>query len=131
MLRHFKALLYKGLTLRGFITAEHPELFPAGTEALIEGVRSGRIRWRETVTDGLERAPAAYLAMLRGEGLGKRLVAPTISGSEGGQNAARPPVQYGRVADAGAEGYGRSFVPDIHGDGLARKHRTRETGLES
>lgn len=73
-LRNFKALLYKGLTLRGFITAEHSELFPAATRELAAAVRTGELVWRETITDGLEAAPSAYLAMLAGQGIGKRLV---------------------------------------------------------
>jgi NADPH-dependent curcumin reductase CurA len=37
-------------------------------------VAAGRLRYRETVAEGLERAPRAFLGMLRGENLGKQLV---------------------------------------------------------
>jgi NADPH-dependent curcumin reductase CurA len=73
-LRNFKALLYRGLTLRGFITAEHPHLFAAARAELRDGVASGSIAHRESITDGLEHAPAAYLEMLTGRGIGKRLI---------------------------------------------------------
>lgn len=73
-LSNFKALLYRGLTLRGFITAEHPHLFAPALAELREGVERGRIKHSETIVDGLENAPAAYLDMLKGTGIGKRLV---------------------------------------------------------
>lgn len=73
-LTHFKALLYRSLTLRGFITAEHPLLFAPALAELREGVASGRIAHTESITNGLEHAPAAYLEMLKGQGIGKRLI---------------------------------------------------------
>lgn len=73
-LTNFKALLYRGLTLRGFITAEHPHFFAPALAELRDGVASGRIVHTESITDGLEHAPAAYLDMLKGTGIGKRLI---------------------------------------------------------
>ena len=73
-LRHFKQLLYAALTLRGFITAEHPELHAPALEALRQGVASGTLLYDETLIDGLENAPAAYLDMLGGGGVGKRII---------------------------------------------------------
>ena len=75
-LTHFKALLYRGLSLRGFITAEHPHLFPTSLAELREGVGNGRTVHSEAIIDGLENAPAAYLGMLSGRGIGKRLIRP-------------------------------------------------------
>ena len=34
----------------------------------------GRLRYRETVIDGIENAPRAFLGLLRGENIGKMLV---------------------------------------------------------
>lgn len=73
-LTNFKALLYSGLTLRGFVTAEHRDLFGPALAELREGISSGAIMHRETIIAGLENAPAAYLDMLKGQGIGKRLV---------------------------------------------------------
>jgi NADPH-dependent curcumin reductase CurA len=75
-LRHFKELLYRAITLRGFITAEHSHLFAPALAALHAGIDEGWIRHSETIVDGLENAPAAYLDMLKGQGIGKRLIRP-------------------------------------------------------
>ena len=37
-------------------------------------LRSGQISWRETVVEGLERAPEAFLGLLRGENTGKMVI---------------------------------------------------------
>jgi len=73
-LTHFKTLLYRAITLRGFITAEHPHLYEAALRELTKRVTSGEMIHREVIAEGLENAPIAYLEMLRGAGIGKRLV---------------------------------------------------------
>jgi NADPH-dependent curcumin reductase CurA len=77
-LANFKALLHSQLELRGFATAEHADLFAEALAALRAGVASGAIRYDETVVDGIDRAPAAYIDMLKGGGLGKRLVRVSV-----------------------------------------------------
>jgi NADPH-dependent curcumin reductase len=37
-------------------------------------VQSGQIRWHETIAEGLEAAPGAFVSMLRGGNMGKQLV---------------------------------------------------------
>jgi NADPH-dependent curcumin reductase CurA len=41
---------------------------------LVAGVRAGKIKYRETVTEGLENAPRAFIGLLKGENFGKQLV---------------------------------------------------------
>jgi NADPH-dependent curcumin reductase CurA len=64
----------KRLTLRGFIVADHGALAGRFGEEMAGWLREGRIRFDETVVDGLENAPAAFLGMLRGENTGKTVV---------------------------------------------------------
>jgi NADPH-dependent curcumin reductase CurA len=72
--RNVRAILTSRLTVQGFIVSEHLELWPQALSVLASHVAAGRLRYRETVAEGLERAPRAFLGMLRGENLGKQLV---------------------------------------------------------
>ncbi len=73
-LANFKQLLYRALTLRGFITAEHAELYAPASAELRKAIAAGTLVYDETVIDGLENAAEAYLDMLRGGGIGKRVI---------------------------------------------------------
>jgi hypothetical protein len=66
--------LLSRLKLQGFIVSEHLQDWPAALQALGAGVASGKIRYRETVAQGLENAPTAFLGLLKGRNFGKQLV---------------------------------------------------------
>ncbi|UJR82336.1 NADP-dependent oxidoreductase [Sandaracinus amylolyticus] len=71
----FPALvLTNRLRLEGFIVSEHPEHWPAALKELGELVATGKLKYRETIAKGLERAPEAFLGMLKGKNFGKQLV---------------------------------------------------------
>jgi NADPH-dependent curcumin reductase CurA len=67
-------LLISRLKLQGFIVSEHMDLWPQALGELGAGVASGAIRYRESVAQGLENAPRAFLGMLEGQNFGKQLV---------------------------------------------------------
>ncbi len=70
-----RTVLTKSLTMRGFINYEFAaEHYGAFLDEVGAGIRDGRIRYREDVTDGLENAPTAFLGMLEGKNFGKALV---------------------------------------------------------
>ncbi len=70
-----RAVLTRSLTVRGFINTEFVEaLYPAFQREVGDGVREGRIRYREDVVDGLENAPQAFIGMLDGGNFGKLLI---------------------------------------------------------
>jgi NADPH-dependent curcumin reductase CurA len=73
-IQNTRALLVMRLTLRGFIVSEHPEFWPQALAELGQGVATGKIKYRETVADGLAAAPEAFIGMLRGRNFGKQLV---------------------------------------------------------
>lgn len=62
------------LTMQGFIISEHMEFWPQGLGELGQLVAAGKLRFRETIAEGLEAAPDAFIGMLRGKNLGKQLV---------------------------------------------------------
>jgi NADPH-dependent curcumin reductase CurA len=45
--------------------------YPAFLREVGAGIADGRIRYREDLVDGLERAPEAFIAMLEGRNFGK------------------------------------------------------------
>src|SRR5216683_2824725 len=69
------AILSKSLTLRGFINDEFAEHhYDEFLREVGAGIREGRIRYREDIVDGLEKAPEAFIGMLDGQNFGKAIV---------------------------------------------------------
>jgi NADPH-dependent curcumin reductase CurA len=64
----------KRLTLRGFIAFDHAELEPRFQAEMAGLIASKQIRWTETVYEGLENAPAAFMGLFSGANTGKMLV---------------------------------------------------------
>jgi len=64
----------KQLRLEGFIVSSHFDMMPAFVKELSGWVAQGKIKWRETVEEGIEHAPDAFLKLFTGENLGKMLV---------------------------------------------------------
>jgi NADPH-dependent curcumin reductase CurA len=62
------------LTLRGFRGSSHVRLLEPMQEQVSAWLGSGALHYRESITEGLEHAPRALVAMLGGETLGKTLV---------------------------------------------------------
>ena len=58
----------------GYIINDHWDRFPEFFERATEWVKEGRLRHRETVVEGIDNAPRAFLGLLRGENIGKMLV---------------------------------------------------------
>ncbi len=73
-LRNVRALLTRRLTLQGFIVSDHLKLWPQAAAELGKLVAEGKLRYHETIAEGIERAPAAFIGLLKGENLGKQLV---------------------------------------------------------
>lgn len=68
-------VLTRSLTVHGFIQDEFTATHRADFVRDMGGwLRDGSVRYREDVVDGLERAPAAFRGLLRGENVGKLLV---------------------------------------------------------
>ena len=60
--------------MQGFIISDHLDLWPQGLTALGGLVASGKLKYRESIADGLAAAPAAFIGMLKGQNFGKQLV---------------------------------------------------------
>jgi NADPH-dependent curcumin reductase CurA len=73
-LQHPALILTNRVKMQGFIVSEHPELWPQAQAELASLVASGKLRPRETIAQGLESAPEAFLGLLKGKNFGKQLV---------------------------------------------------------
>ena len=64
----------KRVSMRGFIVSDFVNRWPPALRQIGEWVRSGKIKYREDVVQGIDKAPRAFIGMLRGENFGKQLV---------------------------------------------------------
>jgi hypothetical protein len=67
-------LVSKRARIEGFLVLDYLDRFPEAVLQLATWVMDGKIAWRDTIVDGLERAPEALNMLFRGENKGKLLV---------------------------------------------------------
>jgi NADPH-dependent curcumin reductase CurA len=72
--RNLPLAIGKRLTLRGFIVSDHAKRLRDLHAEVAPAVRDGRIEFRETIAEGLENAPRAFMDLLQGKNTGKMLV---------------------------------------------------------
>jgi NADPH-dependent curcumin reductase CurA len=72
--RNLVQVIGKRLTLRGLLVSDHAARTPEFVAEVSGWLRSGELRFEETIVDGIENAPKAFLGMLRGENTGKMVV---------------------------------------------------------
>ncbi|QDT00726.1 NADP-dependent oxidoreductase [Adhaeretor mobilis] len=67
-------IIGKRIRMEGFIVRDHMDLKDEFVKAMQSWIQSDQIVWKETITEGLENAPQAFINLLSGEKLGKALV---------------------------------------------------------
>lgn len=72
--RNLIQIVGKSLTMQGFIVSDFLDMLPEFYRDVPAWIGAGKLRWRETVLDGIENAPAAFLGLFRGDNIGKMLV---------------------------------------------------------
>lgn len=73
-LRNVRSILMNRLMVRGFIVSDHLELWPQALGEIGMLVATGALKYRETVAQGLEQAPEAFIGLLSGRNFGKQVV---------------------------------------------------------
>ena len=67
-------ILMSRLQIQGFIVSEHMEVWPEALKELGVLVATGKLKPRESVAQGIEAAPEAFLGLLKGKNFGKQIV---------------------------------------------------------
>jgi NADPH-dependent curcumin reductase CurA len=67
-------ILVNRLKVEGFIVSEHMEIWPEALAELGQLVATGKLKPRESIAQGIEAAPQAFLGLLKGRNFGKQLV---------------------------------------------------------
>ncbi|WP_397533586.1 NADP-dependent oxidoreductase [Roseateles sp.] len=67
-------ILVNRMKVEGFIVSEHMEVWPEALKELGTLVATGKLKYRESVADGIAAAPEAFLGLLKGKNFGKQLV---------------------------------------------------------
>ncbi len=70
----WRTILTRRLRVEGFIVFDHYAHTPEFLAEVQPLVAAGGIKWRETVAEGLDTAPAAFMGLLKGQNDGKQLV---------------------------------------------------------
>ena len=64
----------KSIRLEGFIVSNSFQHLPEFLKDMSGWIAGGKIQWKETIDEGIENAPGAFLKLFKGENTGKMLV---------------------------------------------------------
>jgi NADPH-dependent curcumin reductase CurA len=67
-------LLINSALMQGFIITEYAKRFGEGVMQLVQWVVTGKLKYAESVVEGFENTPQAFIGLFSGENLGKQIV---------------------------------------------------------
>jgi NADPH-dependent curcumin reductase CurA len=73
-LKNFRAILVNRIKVQGMIVFDWLERYPEANRDLLELVIGGKLKYRESVVQGIENAPKGLIGLLKGDNFGKQLV---------------------------------------------------------
>ena len=73
-LKNMAHVLVKRLTIKGFLIFDHIDETNDFENDMKKWIMDEQIKWKETIYEGLENAPKAFIDMLDGKNIGKMLV---------------------------------------------------------
>jgi hypothetical protein len=72
--KNISSIIGKRLLLKGFIVSDHIDQLPQFYRDMLGWIREGKIKWEETIVEGTQNIPKAFIGLFKGENLGKMLV---------------------------------------------------------
>jgi NADPH-dependent curcumin reductase CurA len=72
--RNMHLFVSKRLMLKGFLVFDHFDQLPRFMTEMSQWIAEDRIRWHETIIEGIENAPTAFIGLFKGANLGKMIV---------------------------------------------------------
>ena len=73
-LKNMAHVLVKRLTIKGFLIFDHENDSDNFQQDMTKWIKEGKIKFKETIYDGIENAPQAFVDLLNGKNIGKMLV---------------------------------------------------------
>ena len=73
-LKHIGSVLINRIKLQGFIVSDHLQRWPEALKNIAQWIQAGKIKYRESIVQGIENAPEAFIGLLAGNNFGKQLV---------------------------------------------------------
>ena len=73
-MKNIGAVLINRIKMQGFIVSDDLSRWPPALKELAGHIAAGRIKYRESIAEGLAAAPAAFISLLKGGNFGKQLV---------------------------------------------------------
>lgn len=72
--KNLTSIIANRLLLQGFIVSDHYDQLPQFHKDMRKWITDGQIKWEETILDGIENTPRAFIGLFSGENLGKMLI---------------------------------------------------------
>ena len=60
--------------MKGFLVGDYNDKMPQFYTDMGKWIAEGKIKWKETITEGIENAPGAFIGLFKGENFGKMIV---------------------------------------------------------
>ena len=72
--RGMMTIIARRLTIQGFIVTDHPDVGMEYVSKATQWLDEGKLQYHETIAEGIENAPSAFIDMLQGKNIGKQIV---------------------------------------------------------
>ncbi|MBI5095926.1 MAG: NADP-dependent oxidoreductase [Candidatus Hydrogenedentes bacterium] len=72
--RNLFMLIVRQAKAEGFLVFQFADRYAEATAEMARWLKQGRLKYRESIVEGIENTPRAFIGMLQGENIGKQLV---------------------------------------------------------